>query len=143
MSKTSHNPDSFEVFTINIVPQNEENIRSAVGALIQRDSVDWILVAGRIGFEDHECIPEVSRSNDPMIQSPFRLAHCFVDFSRAPKPLIERPALAIMNYILANLRARILFDRLQNLHSIPPSYAYSASLMRVKRSEPLHNSAPA
>lgn len=60
MTRTSRNPDSFEVITTNVILQNEGDIRDAVRALIERESVDWILVVGGIGFEDNECTPEVS-----------------------------------------------------------------------------------
>lgn len=61
LSKTSRNPDPFELIATNVVPQQAEGIRNAVRSLIERDSIDWILVVGGIGFEDHECTPEVSR----------------------------------------------------------------------------------
>lgn len=60
LSKTSSSPDSFELIVTNVVPQNEDDIRNAVRVLVERDSVDWIIVVGGIGFEDRECTPEVS-----------------------------------------------------------------------------------
>lgn len=60
-SKAVGDGDSFQLLTISNVSQSEDAIRSAVRDLItgRRNSVDWILVVGGIGFEDGECTPEV------------------------------------------------------------------------------------
>lgn len=60
LSTTAHNQDSFEVLTVNIVPQSKEEISSLVRNVIDSNSVDWIVVVGGIGFEDNDCTPEVS-----------------------------------------------------------------------------------
>lgn len=59
LRKTTGESDSFEVITANVVPQHEEDIRTVVKDVIRRNSVDWILVVGGIGFEGQDCTPEV------------------------------------------------------------------------------------
>lgn len=59
LRRTAASNNPFELITTNIVSQSEDGIRSAVRDLIERNSVDWILVVGGIGFEDRECTPEV------------------------------------------------------------------------------------
>lgn len=58
---TTTSGDSFELLAITILSQSEDGIRSTVRDLIGRNSVDWILVVGGIGFEDNDCTPEVCR----------------------------------------------------------------------------------
>lgn len=76
LTSTAHDPDSFETLSVAAVPQNVEEISSTVRSLIKRNSVDFILVVGGIGFEDSDCTPEVSHSfMRPMRRNPNVLKH--------------------------------------------------------------------
>ena len=99
--RTTGDQDSFEVLSVQVAPLAEEGIRSSVRGLISRNTVDWILVVGGIGFEDHQCTPEVCLWP---LKAPFAEApHSYLVHSRqAINPLIERPATAVINHILAN-----------------------------------------
>lgn len=68
-SKAVGDGDSFQLLTISNVSQSEDAIRSAVRDLIRRNSVDWILVVGGIGFEDGECTPEVRQRSRGLLVS--------------------------------------------------------------------------
>lgn len=60
LRRTAHDRDSFEILTVNIVPRIREEIGDVVRNLIERNSVDLILVVGGIGFDDNDCTPEAS-----------------------------------------------------------------------------------
>lgn len=62
LSGTAQDPDSFEILTVNVVPQREEEILIVVRNLIETSSVDWIVVIGGIGLHVSDCAPEVSDS---------------------------------------------------------------------------------
>lgn len=60
LSRTAPDEDSFQILTATIVPQIQEEISSTVKNLLERKSVDWIIVVGGIGFEESDCTPEVN-----------------------------------------------------------------------------------
>lgn len=59
LTRTAHDQDSFQILTVNILPQNEEEVSVVVTKLIETNSLDWIIVVGGIGFEETDCTPEV------------------------------------------------------------------------------------
>lgn len=59
LNKTARNRDSFGVLTTTVVPQTKDEISSTLGDFIEKNSVDWILVVGGIGFENSGQTPEV------------------------------------------------------------------------------------
>src|ERR1700712_1328894 len=101
--RTAGDQDSFEVLSVEILPLGEGEIRSSVRDLTSRSTVDWVLVVGGIGFEDNECTPEVCRESSCVWK--FSLSCTYLLYYRqAINPLIERPATALINYILANVQ---------------------------------------
>lgn len=56
---TARDDGSFEITSTRIVPHSVEEIRSTVKTLVENSFVDWIIVVGGIGFENHACTPEV------------------------------------------------------------------------------------
>ena len=73
--KTAGDRDSFELLTTNVVAQSEEDIARAVSILIERSSVDWIIVVGGIGFERRDCTPRVCQKKIPMGDQILKDAH--------------------------------------------------------------------
>lgn len=61
LSKIAAGGDSVKLLVTSVVSESEDGIRNAVKDLIRKNSVDWILVVGGIGFEDRSCTPEVCR----------------------------------------------------------------------------------
>lgn len=57
--RTAGARNSFEILAVHIVPQSEDDIRSAVRDMIRKSTLDLVLVVGGIGFEDRQCTPEV------------------------------------------------------------------------------------
>lgn len=58
--KNAHDQDSFDILTVERVPHIVEEISGVVRDLMQRNTVDLILVTGGIGFEENDCTPEAS-----------------------------------------------------------------------------------
>lgn len=59
VSETARDQDSFEFLTVEIVPRGTEEISNAVRNMIERNSLNLVLVVGGIGFEESDCTPEV------------------------------------------------------------------------------------